>query len=221
MANYLIHACEQRNWYVEKYLIPSMIEQGIDRDNIKVYLDKDKGCLEACMDSFLNLPNYGETWHLQDDVIICHDFKTRTEHYSKYDCGIVCGYAYELDDSSKYKGKVPVYQMWYSFPCIKIPNFIAKMCAEWFYKEGKYDSEYRMWVKSKKYDDAFFKAYMLNEFPYDVTIKNLVPNLVDHIDYLIGGSIINRIRCEKETHAKYFEDTYLVEELEKKLINNS
>ena len=36
MAKYLIHASPGRMWYVTDYLIPSMVEQGIDRDNIVV-----------------------------------------------------------------------------------------------------------------------------------------------------------------------------------------
>ena len=31
---YMIHTCEARLWYVEEYLIPSMLKQGIKEDDI-------------------------------------------------------------------------------------------------------------------------------------------------------------------------------------------
>ena len=53
-TKYLIHAMPKRMWYVEKYLIPSMIEQGIAKENIRVYNDeKGEGNLRACLNAFL------------------------------------------------------------------------------------------------------------------------------------------------------------------------
>ena len=46
-------------------------------------------------------------------------------------------------------------------------------------------------------------------------VLNLKPNLVDHVDYLIGGSVVNKVRAEKETHAVHFDDTNLVTKLER------
>ena len=77
MARYLIHACPRRMWYVEEYLIPSMLKQGIAKGDIRVYNDKEgEGNLRACMKAFAlceGIP--GGTWHLQDDVCICRNFK--------------------------------------------------------------------------------------------------------------------------------------------------
>lgn len=36
---YFIHSCNARLWYVEKYLIPDMISQGIPRDDIILFND--------------------------------------------------------------------------------------------------------------------------------------------------------------------------------------
>ena len=213
---YLIHSCKKRYWYVKNYLIPSMIEQGIDLYNISVYLDnEDDGCLESCMKSFLSVHNdNNSTWHLQDDILICSDFAERTLKYDIAD--IICGYCYELDGNKDKIGYVKSKDMWYSFPCIKIPNKIARQCAGWFYNKVIKDGAYRLYVKSKKHDDTLFHIFMEDYYP-DAVVLNTTINLVDHVDYLMGGSIANKIRPEKETHAAYFEDKYLVKKLEEKL----
>lgn len=216
---YMIHCCKQRLWYVYEYLIPSMIEQGINKEDIDVYLDKNNdGCLESCMKAFLSVPNDDEsTWHMQDDIIICSDFKQRTEEL--YSERIICGYCYDKDYRKNVVGKCRPKEMWFSFPCIKIPNRIAKKCAKWYFNFAKSDRAYHTLVLAKKYDDSVFCSYLMDFYPNE-SVLNLKPNLVDHIDYLIGGSIVNKIRPEKETHAPYFEDTYLIKELEDKLKKN-
>ena len=50
MAKYLIHACPKRMWYVQEYLVPSLLKQGIYESDISVYNDIDGlGNLKACM----------------------------------------------------------------------------------------------------------------------------------------------------------------------------
>lgn len=212
MAKYLIKSCPERVEYVQNYLIPSMLNQGIKDEDVTLFIDKEKrGCLETAMRAFAQASNDdGGIWYMQDDVIICHDFKERTE---QHDDGIVCGYCYELDDKKRYIGKVKPKEYWYSFPCIRIPNKIARKCANWFYNYVLYNNQYGVWIRSKKYDDTMFDLFMQDYYPLYEGL-NLKPNLVDHIDYLIGGSVVNKIRPEKETHAAYFEDLYLVRELE-------
>ena len=39
----MIHCCPKRIWYVEEYLIPSMLRQGIDRENIIVWKNNKNG----------------------------------------------------------------------------------------------------------------------------------------------------------------------------------
>ena len=49
---YMIHACPPRMWYVENLLLPSMLEQGISRDDITVWNDaKGLGNLESFVQS--------------------------------------------------------------------------------------------------------------------------------------------------------------------------
>jgi len=214
---YLIHSCPERLWYVQGYLIPSMLKQGIDIKSIQVWNDSDhKGCLFSTMDSFRSLSNneYG-TWHLQDDVLISSQFKQKTE-YPKF--SIVSGYC------SKYivnrpPGVTNLWNMWYSFPCIYIKNRYAKECADWFYSEAVNDSKYQDWVESKKYDDEFFKIFMRQNYPH-LIIYQENPNLVEHVDWLIGGSVLSPEKKEQRT-SRHWVEPELVDELRRQLEENN
>ena len=215
MSKYIIHACPQRMWYVEEYLIPSMKAQGID--NVLVECDyKQTGNLISCMNIFSHMGEPGGSWHLQDDVIICRDFKKRTEDPTN---DIVCGFVIKKDENIDHVGYVSPQNMWWSFPCIHIPNMIARDCANWF-EHARYRSNYSWMVMSKKNDDSLFKEFLIKEYP-DYNVLNLRPNLVDHVDYLLGGTVINKQRKNKNTRSAWFEDTDLVDELEKKIRGNN
>ena len=214
MAKYIIHTYPGRLWYVEKFLVPSMAKQGIKKSNITVYNDdKGEGNLLACMNCFLGLTEDGGTWHLQDDVIISGHFKEMTE---KYDDGVVCGFSSRYDTENA--GRVPTAKTWYSFPCIRIPNEIARGCAEWYFTYMKSNPVYYSLTHEGKNDDWMFQRYL--EYYYkDEFVLNLEPNIVDHIDYLIGGSSVNQQRQLKIVRSSRPDDTLekLVEELEEKL----
>jgi hypothetical protein len=199
-------------WYVEKYLVPSMREQGCE--NISIYVDeKHEGSMKAHMHSFLQLPNDGNgTWHLQDDVIISRDFKATTE---KYDGGIICAFASEMYDKDKPAGNVHILDHWFSFPCIRIPNKIARGCAEWTLQYIIGNPIYRKFWESGRNADWAFWMYV-KDYCKTERVLNLAPNLVDHIDWLIGGSANARNR-PKPCRSKYWEDEDLVEELERRL----
>ena len=215
---YMIHACNSRMWYVNDYLIPSMREQGIH--NILTYCDVDnEGCLVSHVKSLTDASNRNVDgmWHLQDDVIICRDFAKRTAELSKdY---TVCGFASYYDEMKKWEpGDSNGLKMWYSFPCIYIPTKIVKSYINWFNTYVWRDPQYEKWVKEKKYDDTIFRIYMENYYPKEYVL-NLKPNLVDHVDYLLGGSIVNQWRKDKQVRAMWFDDTDLIVELEKRLKN--
>lgn len=212
MPQYMIHSCNQRKWYVEEYLVPSMQEQGII-DIVVHNDDNNDGPLPAFLDSILELPETGGTWHLQDDVIISHDFAYQTHNY---DLGIVCGFCSEYDAYSSLIGdKCTPEQAWYSFPCIRIPNQLLKDFKIWLNNKAIIDQQYRHLVKGGKHDDYLFHLFI--ETIPDIQVHNLFPNLVDHIDFLLGGSVVNKIRSEKQVRAKYFNDLELVNELERQL----
>lgn len=212
MAKYMIHTYPKRLWYVKEYLIPSMLAQGIDKRAITVYNDSSgKGNLLACMDAFASVPEDDSgTWHIQDDVIICRDFKKRTE---ENDDGLVCGFStlfYDGDLEEK-KGIVTRQNMWFSFPCIRIPNKMARECSEWITKYIIGNPVYQRYWQDGVNDDWAFRLY-LQQFHGNCTALNITPCLVDHIDYLIGGGSGKKQR-KRPVRAQYWEDDNLVEEL--------
>lgn len=213
MATYLIHACLDRMWYVQKYLIPSMKAQGIKESDIIVYTDTERlGNLKACMESLmLIVPNDNSgIWHLQDDVVISKYFKERTE---QYDDGLVCGFCskYSLENPV---GVVTGKDMWYSFPCIRIPNVLVKSFVSWFYQKAVNTPGYENWIKANKYDDEFFKIFIKTRYP-NIKIRNLSPNLVDHVDYLLGGSTIKSRK--DQVRSIYWNEDDVIKRLESDL----
>ena len=214
----MIHTCNYRLWYVKEYLVKSLYKQGFKEDEVTIYLDDEcKGNLQAFIDSLTTLLDEGHTWHLQDDVIICRNFRERALQYDDFD-GIVCGFMSEYDIDLESMHNVPNTNLDYlgwSFPCIKIPNKVAKLCAE-MYNVVKNDSTLNRWKEERKGDDAVFKLYLEK---YNPTIPHitLVPSIVDHVDYLLGGSMVNRMRQKPIVRAIYFDDNDLVDELEREL----
>ena len=208
----MIHAMPKRIKYVEDYLVPSMIQQGIKQEDITVYNDTmQEGNLLAWINSIRKLPDDGDTWHLQDDVIISSTFKTVTE---ALDYGIVCGFKSSYDGDRPY-GVVKFEDSWFSFLCIHIPNKIAKECASWIQRDMIGNPVYRQYWEKGVNDDWFFRMFM-NTYYKDEYVLNLKPNIVDHIDYLIGGTVNSSAR-PSEIRSKHWEEEYLVEQLKEKL----
>lgn len=197
------------------YLIPSMIEQGIDKDNIEVWMDdKGMGCLYSCMKCFEYVGTKGSgRWHLQDDVCISSDFKQKTE---QYDDGIVCGFfRHDWQSLTPQAGVVPAVYMWNSFQCIRIPDDIAGECAEWFFFDASWRDNYQEQVAANKYDDSIFMDF-ITECHLDMNVRNLKPNIVDHIDFLLGGSVINHNR-KYEPRSELWEDEEAFNRMKDKL----
>lgn len=214
--HYMIHACPQRMWYVNDFLIPSMKAQGIPEEEITVWNDTEgKGNLFSCMESFAACGEQeGGTWHIQDDVIISRDFAEKTR---EFDDGIVCGFGCNnFGLFLQEQGLKPIIFIWYSFQCIRIPNAIAKEFTEWFWNDAVNRTQYASQVVDRKHDDWFFREFILEKHR-DMKVMNLVPNLVDHIDYLIGGTLINKQRNLQINRSAFFPDQDLVDELEKRL----
>ena len=215
----MIHTCQKRRWYVNDYMIPALTAQGIPREDIFVWLDwSGAGNLLSCVDSFRAcglLP--GGTWHLQDDVIISRRFAELAE---ANDEGVVCGFgSTDFGPSMAETGKQPAIFMWNSFQCIRIPNELAFEFASWFYTDAQYrDGDYQRYIVEKKYDDTFWRDFML-ERHRDMTITNLTPNIVDHVDYIIGGSVINVGRQKLQYRSAFWEDEDLVEALAEEMKN--
>ena len=215
---YMIHTYPKREWYVIKYLVPSMLKQGISKDDIIVVSDKLKlGNLKAFIHS---LKKVGEdTWHLQDDIIICSDFKDRTEVLS-YLNTIVCGFVhYEFNTGSTLcTGFTNPKFMFMSFPCIFIPCHYSWEFIHWIEEENTIN-KYKDLINSGKNDDLLFYKYF-NDLHKDKKVYNCKPCLVDHIDYLIGGSSVNHREYEgQQVRAYYWNEEKLIKELERKINN--
>lgn len=220
-TKYMIHACNERMWYVDDYLITSMMEQGIDRKDIILWQDKEsKGNLESFMQSMKWIgehENYlGGIWHLQDDVVISKDFKRITD---KNNYGIVCGFCNDKFDGGSVNiiGLTTHQTSWFSFQCIRIPNIFAYECAKWYYETVIPQDLYPEWRKEGKNDDKMWKLFLQDNHP-NVMSNNLYGNLVDHIDFLLGGSLINLHRKHEQRRAYMFDDKDAVENLKRKLI---
>ena len=218
---YMIHSCDKRLWYVEDYLVPSMLAQGIPKENIRIWNDDEhEGCLTSYIRSFQKLRGRKRgTWHLQDDVAICRDFSKRTE---EHDDGIVYGFFFRHHNEKDLEicdGPLLVKHAGYSFPCIRIPNDIAGDFAEWFLTDARYRDPFQRWVSEKKYVDAFF-LHFLKERYTDGSIYMMKPSIVEHVDWLLGGSTINKWR-DHICRATYWDDEETIEDLKRQLAHRS
>ena len=209
---YLIHTCKSRLWYVKQYLVPSMREQGIK--NILIYTDTGDGQLQAFIKSFEKTKGL-DTWHLQDDVIISSRFKELTEKHE----GLVCGFCNSY--SKAQPGKSNVFDMWYSMPCIRIPGILFEHFVEWI-QEDATQSKYHHYIVENKHDDVLFQQFLLDNYPR-LVVLNLAPNLVNHIDHLLGGSLINqnRNRSTEYIMSRYWDEPRLLVDIENSLKQNT
>ena len=222
MPKYLIHCCPDRMWYVKDFLIPSMINQGIPSDDILLYQDKNKiGNLRAFIDSCNKLANQCRkngidgVWHLQDDVVICKDFAERTK---QYDDGIVCGFTSSYDNNPA-PGKFKLFEekMWFSFPCIRIPTNILTDFVNWANVNLWQSKHFGITVKINKGDDLVFREWLYDNY-FNESELNLAPNLVNHIDKLIGGTVVNPQRdADQDTMSIFWEDDSIIDDLKKAL----
>lgn len=217
---YMIHTCPQRKWYVDGYLLPSLVEQGIDKDDIIIWNDGDGvGNLESFARSAKWIGKtqtyLGGIWHLQDDVVISKQFKEITEKENK---GIVCGFCnLQFDGGGVNRvGIMPVAFAWLSFQCIRLPNIYVKKFADWYYEDVVPNKRYSEWTADGKNDDALWRIYMVEKHP-DECAYNMMKNIVDHIDYLIGGTIINGHRKGEQRRAYWWDEPDTITELEKKI----
>lgn len=207
MEKIIIHTYPARLWYVKNFLVPSLLNQGID--NIVIVNDKNK--IGNLLSFVLSLKGAGSAWHLQDDVVICKDFAKRIKKYKNLACGF-CAEGFEVGEIIE--GITNITNMWFSFPCLHIPADISEEFYNWF-MEAEKTEDFQTMINTGKMDDLIFKEYLIKYHP-NIKVTNIAPNLVDHIDYLIGGSIANAQR-QKIARAKSFEDLDLIKDLEGRL----
>ena len=207
----LIHGCYKREKYVYEHLIPSLKAQGVE--DVRVWMDVSKeGNLKNALNSFRACSLLdGGTWHLQDDVIISSDFaKIATEH----DKGLVCGFGNAEWEGGRITrtGLRPAKYMWFSFQCLRVPAWLAGAFYEWYYTKAVNDPEYAEFINLDGYDDFFFRKFIVAEYP-ELPVVNLNPNIVDHIDYLLGGTAIGLRKDGKPHRSAYWKDEKLIDDL--------
>lgn len=220
---YMIHSCNQRQWYVDGFLVPSLLKQGIKESDIYVYQDKTRAgnlvsWVVSCHVAYEMWGDNQNVWHLQDDVIVCRDFKERTEELEKDDAMAVCAFTCKYDDN-RGPGRKPLKDhMWYSFPCIRLRTSTMKEFANWADTYVWRDNQYGLWIRQKKGDDFIFRVFIESYYPNEIA-NNVIPNLVDHVDYLVGGTVVNPQRQSSrfDVRSMYWDDQELVDELEKEI----
>ena len=186
----LIHAVPERMWYVNEFLIPALRAQGAEA--IEIWNDEThEGNLAACMASFAARAGDGGTWHLQDDVLPCRDFVKRCRDLDE---GVVFGFCCRnFNDRLDAFGRVYAPDAWNSFQCVRIPDAYARECASWvrsmrWAKESPAPELPILWQVGKG-DDTFFHEFLRCCHPTEI-VENVKPNLVEHVDWIIGGSTI-------------------------------
>ena len=212
---YVIHTYPKRLWYVKDFILRDLIKQGIKKDDIIIFNDKNKiGNLQAFIESCKMLNE--DTWHLQDDILISGKFRDKTEVLGRLNM-VVSGFCcYEFNDGATLcNGFTTSKFLYMTFPCIFIPLRYMKEFVSWIesdYIKDKYKEE----IATGKNDDLLFYRYMMENHKED-EIYNCKECLVDHVDYLIGGSSINKERAL--TKATYWYEFDRNKELEERLKN--
>ena len=207
MPKIMVHSCENRSEYVNDFLVPLLTESGVKISNIEVYTDHGDGCLKSYVKAFESLGDLGDyTWHLQDDVLptlsFCDMADGLLKIYSKD--AIICGFGNKefYNDSSPWYPKNGV-EMFYSFPCIGIPNYISIAFVEWLRKVNN-EPKYAEYIVHNKFVDYLFKLF-IGDNKTKYKIVNFRPCLVEHVDEYVGGSTIGNKR-PKPAKAIMFDD---------------
>lgn len=150
---------------------------------------------------------------MQDDAMIARNFREQTE---KYNDGVVTGFMRkEWQGLTPKAGRVPAVYMWNSFLCIRIPDDIAGECAEWFFTDAAYRDTYKDFVERNNGDDSLWYDFFVERHTEE-WVYNIAPSIVEHIDFLIGGSIVNKQRGH-EARGDLWEDEKAFEEMRAKL----
>ena len=213
----LIHAVPERMWYVREFLLPALQAQGADQ--VEIWNDAEHaGNLAACMAAFAACDGEGGTWHLQDDVLPCRDFVRRCRELE--DAGLVYGFCCRnFTDRLDAFGTVYAPDAWHSFQCVRIPDAWARECAEWVWgehwrRESPMPELPILWELNKG-DDSFFHEFIQCRHG-DSIVENVRPNLVEHVDWLIGGSYLQPWRGYL-ARAEYWDDEDLIDALHDRL----
>ena len=73
------------------------------------------------------------------------------------------------------------------------------------------NENYPLWIRSGKMDDSVFRTFLVEKHGRE-TVENLKPCLVDHVDFILGGSVLHPWRGHL-ARATFWDDEDLVREL--------
>ena len=209
--NYRIYTCPKRKWYVDEFLIPSMLEQGIPEEKIFVYNDEEgKGVLYSFIQGLKDSTE--DSWHLQDDILLSSKFRKKTT--MDYPLHVVCGFS-NIYSKDRPAGIVLPNDIWYSSQCIYIHPWICEEFVKWIDTYAINQKRYAKMFELGICDDQLFEEYLNIKEP-SVKILNEAPNFVEHIDYLLGGSIVNP-DAKANRRSIHWIEPELTQKLEKKL----
>lgn len=215
---YMIHACPKRMWYVNDFLVPSMLDQGISMLDIRIWNDTEGlGNLLSCMKAFESLGRfYDSTWHLQDDVVISKTFRERAEYYRTE--GVVTGFCHDRWDNHRNTGYVHPDKVWLAFQCIHIPDVYASECADWFFRYAQHRPDLQEKIRGGRDDDIIWRRFLQERHP-DIWCMNVYPAMAEHVDWLIGGTTINFEREQKRgiCRAAYWDEDDVIDDLKSRL----
>lgn len=163
-----------------------------------------------------NRKDYIGTWHLEDDVIPCKDFKTISETVIGEGNMIVQGFITD-NPFSDFKGEtgiLPVRYLPYGMQCLYIPNDYLKgfiYFADNYVKPGLYHK--RQYECGTLYSDNVLRGMMRKYYP-NAMVNILEKCMVEHIDDMIGGRSIRKQAYTKRK-ARSFDNLEEVEQLRK------
>ena len=96
--------------------------------------------------------------------------------------------------------------MWYSFPCIRIPTNVLADFSHWANLNLWQSKYFKQLIRRNNSDDLIFREWLYDNYPSTKHL-NLAPNIVNHIDKYLGGSICNKQRDpEQNTMSIFWEN---------------
>lgn len=202
---FVIHCVPKRRKWVDGYIIPELKKHN---QEYIVYEDtKGDGNLKSftkSLDKVKNIPK--GCWHIQDDIYFASDFFERIDNFPRD--MLILGFT-TADWCRGRFGTQSIRTAWLSFQCLYIPTKYVRGFKD--YLKEDYNSNKSL-IDAGCYDDTLFHKYLMKHFKDD-WCWNEKPNLVNHIDYLIGGTTLDK---EFKPHtALYWDDD--IETMEKRV----
>lgn len=185
--NYVIRRCPERDTGMLERCLPDAI----------VYNDTEH---EGALISFhkaLRMAN-DDAVYIQDDVVLCKDFKSRTMGYIKKYPKTVIVFSSYFESNEAVRNDFAILEN-VSLLCTYIPKHIADA-----YLHAVESGEWKLskWDINGQFDDLNFSKFLLK---YDIEVFVVYPHLAGHLP---GESVIRKSRPKNRIcHNFDYEDT--------------